>query len=867
MIWKEEDVINLAKGKNAIQSSISKWSHIDDANRAINYDLGDINFAFHTGWEDNPYWMIDLENIEPIDCIRITNRKEDKYKKINKNLKVEYSIDNISWMKIDPNMHEWRDLDILEINVFQAIKARYIKIYLNATGHLVLKKIEIFKRKYNYVLGSRIDALGMRILALINAMYAAKELGSEYKFMFSWWENTDVDYLDTSNANASNHCNFSQILKDNEIFSDDFLKEHLISHHFHSYRHDINSPSFNETKDKFLVQKWGFHASGNVPLCEVMSGINPELALDEMSKCYKEIQWSDRCAKIIKDIDYICNEIISGSFIAIHIRGGEIVLGEFKIAPEVWMRSRHFPYEIAIELAKMEWDKNNIIIIGQDFIANQILEEYLNKIKPNKSVMIYSIDSLIEGRFDYENKERSFFDMNFLSRAEKIYATGISAFSNVANMIAGKQLVCSFFDIYSLEEIYNIIEKNINCIDIGNLHRAYCYYRLCSYARRLKKPIDTSRQWLTKAINEDPNNSFYKVIMTDLWFEEKELKKADEYLKSCVFEESFFEAIYGLHTCRGFAKGAASFYEYIRNQYTQFASMEYPYISYVAAKISIFRKNADEALKFITYSLKAEPNNNLFISTHNEIAKLFPGQSPTLPKPEIIQPQKQANDNAQELQTSQDTINSLNNQINTLNNQLNTLNTEINSYPIKKQSLEISNLEQDLINKTLKAQLSKLNQEFETNNTKSKLENQKLQKINADLYFALNYGTAKSRIKNQLSYKLGQAMILNSKSIWGYIRMPYILSYIKETHQKEQKLYQEKIKANPSLKLPPIESYPDYKEALKEKECLTYKLGEAMIEADKSSLKLGYLTLWFKCKNITKEHKDNHKNSPNNPNH
>jgi len=96
-------------------------------------------------------------------------------------------------------------------------------------------------------------------------------------------------------------------------------------------------------------------------------------------------------------------------------------------------------------------------------------------------------------------------------------------------------------------------------------------------------------------------------------------------------------------------------------------------------------------------------------------------------------------------------------------------------------------------------------------------------------------------------------MIENSKSIWGYIRMPYVLSYIQDMHKKEQIAYNEKIKANPSLKLPPLESYPDYKEALKEKECLTYKLGEAMIEADKSPLKLGYLSLWFKCKNIQKE--------------
>ena len=47
--------------------------------------------------------------------------------------------------------------------------------------------------------------------------------------------------------------------------------------------------------------------------------------------------------------------------------------------------------------------------------------------------------------------------------------------------------------------------------------------------------------------------------------------------------------------------------------------------------------------------------------------------------------------------------------------------------------------------------------------------------------------------------------------------MPFVLSYIKEQHKKEQIAYNEKIKANPNLKLPPLESYPDYKEALKEK--------------------------------------------------
>ncbi|EIO9601954.1 hypothetical protein LRJ63_001765, partial [Campylobacter coli] len=68
----------------------------------------------------------------------------------------------------------------------------------------------------------------------------------------------------------------------------------------------------------------------------------------------------------------------------------------------------------------------------------------------------------------------------------------------------------------------------------------------------------------------------------------------------------------------------------------------------------------------------------------------------------------------------------------------------------------------------------------------------------------------------------------------GYIRMPFVLSYIKDKHKQEQKIYQEKIKKDPSLKLPPLESYPDYKEALKLKNHLSYKLGEALIQANKT---------------------------------
>ena len=234
---------------------------------------------------------------------------------------------------------------------------------------------------------------------------------------------------------------------------------------------------------------------------------------------------------------------------------------------------------------------------------------------------------------------------------------------------------------------------------------------------------------------------------------------------------------------------------------------------------------------------------------------------------------------------------------------LKTTQDSLSSLPIKKQTLEIKNLESDLKIKELKAkqiekelgysynvleeldlkkqELIKVKQQLDSktkelesiqnnSNHKSLDSNpQILESLNAilldnniysldskQLYFILQHSTAKQRIHNHLSYKLGKAMIENSKSILGYIRMPYVLSYIKEQHNKEQKQYQEQIKKNPNLKLPKLESYKDYKEALKEKECFTYKLGEALMKADKTWYKGGYVKLWFEAKRLKREYRE-----------
>ncbi|BEK07714.1 hypothetical protein K0T47_000267 [Campylobacter jejuni] len=159
----------------------------------------------------------------------------------------------------------------------------------------------------------------------------------------------------------------------------------------------------------------------------------------------------------------------------------------------------------------------------------------------------------------------------------------------------------------------------------------------------------------------------------------------------------------------------------------------------------------------------------------------------------------------------------------------NILQRELNLLPVKKQQLEISILEQELVIKKLK--VKKISQDVGV---------KIIELVSQNL---TQYDSAKTRIQNHLAYKLGQSIIINSKSIFGYIKMPFVLSYIKEKHVREQNIYKQKIKLKLISPKPLLEDYLDYQDALKEKECFTYKLGEAVIQAHKYWYKGGYIKL------------------------
>ena len=83
------------------------------------------------------------------------------------------------------------------------------------------------------------------------------------------------------------------------------------------------------------------------------------------------------------------------------------------------------------------------------------------------------------------------------------------------------------------------------------------------------------------------------------------------------------------------------------------------------------------------------------------------------------------------------------------------------------------------------------------------------------------YGAA-DRVRNYLSYQLGVSMIKSSKSLGGWLMMPFSLLKVTKEFKKEQKKV--------TKKLPPLSSYQDYFEAERVKKHLSYKLGKTLLD-------------------------------------
>ena len=139
---------------------------------------------------------------------------------------------------------------------------------------------------------------------------------------------------------------------------------------------------------------------------------------------------------------------------------------------------------------------------------------------------------------------------------------------------------------------------------------------------------------------------------------------------------------------------------------------------------------------------------------------------------------------------------------------------------LSKHTAALQTSEQE--NELLLSQLHKVQEELE----RYYLENRQLKAQGLAAQPKAYYGAA-DRVKQQLSYRLGATMIAQSRTVGGWLRMPFALN-------AEIKRFKQDQAALAHQKLPPIAQYRDAHEAERVKQHLSYRLGARMIANSKT---------------------------------
>lgn len=146
----------LSQGKKATQSSLCEWSCGEtielDASGALDGTITGFG-KFHTEYENEPWWMVDLESINRIREIRVFNRlvpfhTEDNIAGRSARLKIEAggSLDNMKeiFRKDDDISFGGIDGKPLIVVINGTLIARFMRITLLTTNYLHFDQVEIY---------------------------------------------------------------------------------------------------------------------------------------------------------------------------------------------------------------------------------------------------------------------------------------------------------------------------------------------------------------------------------------------------------------------------------------------------------------------------------------------------------------------------------------------------------------------------------------------------------------------------------------------------------------------------------------------------------------------------------------------------
>lgn len=594
-------LINVSEGKKAEQSSYSKWSCENDAERALDLNLN-ADYAFHTDMEKNPWWMVDLGESYLIELIKVKNRKKGFQAKA-RTMKVEISINCKDWKLIHAGLLYWQDS--ISFKLDSRVEARYVKISLEEKQYLHLAQVEVLVRETpGLIVAARGDGLGGRLKAILNGMYLAEKIS--YGFGYVWPTSLNAhaqDFMqkkEIDNTSIIGHA----ISSEEEIFSAQFIKKYSKTNLIPSSQGVLRDKKTHNIKeldkrDKF-ERVWGWYA----PLDDLdilFKEMDFPDYVDQINKLWYQIGFNEKIKKLI-DLSYIESRKLD-SFIALHIRSGDIVFGDYRKYGKHFMK-KAFPLPLAEEIIKKCIDdKKQVVLFGDE-------TESLNYLKKKYDVQL--VEDYQHEDSSLNNIEQALFEITFMSGASKIIASGASHFSNLAKLIGDDVGFSSVYDIFNPQEQYDILIKDI--------HESFHPYHplqlafscMHAYVLSLDLNIHYDRKFLIEtAIKSDPDNCKYIIYFIDICVESNELSKANNIVTRVFEKESNITDSEFIRILTSYGGGRYFYSRSFSSYITQNKDMP-AYMLFVASLICEKLNRTQEALGFNDKARQLDPENLTF---------------------------------------------------------------------------------------------------------------------------------------------------------------------------------------------------------------------------------------------------------------
>ncbi|EIA2281267.1 sugar transferase, partial [Campylobacter jejuni] len=238
------------------------------------------------------------------------------------------------------------------------------------------KKFTLQLGEKPYIISAKPDGFGMRLSSMLIGMYLAEKLG--FNFGFVWDNSIDLDRFDIRTKISEDIYYFANDMENvSSIFSYFFLKKYYITDYKiqknHGFKLHSKIRTFDEIKSPPFENEWGWYST-DIPPYYWLKDCKKEEFLCIVRDIYNnKFIFSSDYQQIFDNVNVI-NEKIN-NFIALHIRGGDIVYSSLrKHAGRKVLEERFFPYEIALEIIKRHTNANvKIIIFGQDVKSNMKL--------------------------------------------------------------------------------------------------------------------------------------------------------------------------------------------------------------------------------------------------------------------------------------------------------------------------------------------------------------------------------------------------------------------------------------------------------------------------------------------------------------